>query len=220
MNGTAEHPSPDQRELSEVQLAVANRVWELLYANTPASGFDYHGATLKEVQEYSEATLRNIEPAIQEENGIATGIAEQINGGYNHNVINDTLHFHRKTGATDYLRTIADVSALNYYGAVNQHIDLSSADEHVQQQCIALMKFAKLIDTFPEEGPSPFLEYHDDLHYDLRVIKDDQLERLIVDRPDDVERIAEIVLKHRTSNAAAINGILEGAFPPVAEGYL
>lgn len=211
-------PSPELSE-SELRLAVADRVHELVHNSAPASPFDYHAAALKELQDYSGTPLRNIATAIQESSELAEGVAAQISAGYNPYAINDAIHLHRKTEAKDYLRTVSDVSALYYYERVNVHDDLSIADEDIQQQCIALMKFARRIDTLPQE-PSPFLDYTDGLEYDLRIINDEGLVNLIANRPGDVEKIAEIVIEYRTSDAATVNGILEGELPPLANGHL
>lgn len=211
-------PTPPMNDLSELRCAVETRVQEL-YDKNHDSTFDYSAYLKKEVQSYPERTLKNIDLATRNDGPLAQCVAEDIVHGEEQTLISATIHYYLRSGSTDYRRTALDVRTLINYAPFRNYRDIGDVDEHTQKQCLAMMKFTQLTDTMPA-AESPFLDYvpYDDS--DMRFIKDGSLIELIANRPDDVERIAEIVLQHGTSNAAAINGILEGALPPVAEGYL
>ena len=208
---------PAQKSIEEVKHSIVERIKALAFKDGPRG---IESFIADDIKWYPEKYLRNVEAALQHEEGdLALGVAEQITNGVVSTLVNDSIHFYWKTKSDDYWQTIAGVSALTHYAALSMHDDFSTADDRVQQQCMALMKFTRLIDTLPQE-PSPFLDYVDDFRIDARIINDESLITLITNRPDDVERIAEVVIEHRTSNGPAINGILEGALHPVSEGYL
>jgi hypothetical protein len=215
-------PSPSlpvQETSSPVRLTVTARIIELYDATHVPGGFDYRTYLKNDMQHYSESTLRAIDLALKDDGKLAESVAEHIVHGVDESVLRETLHYHQRSGSDDYLRTASEIRALGNYPVVSEHEDLSIVDEQTQKQCLALMRFSRLIDT-PQEFPSPFLDYVDNESYDSRVINSESLVALIAQRPDDVDKIAEIVLKYRTSNGAAVHGIMEGALPTTAEGYL
>jgi hypothetical protein len=209
---------PQHKSKSALHRAVTKRIAELYNMNHD-SAFDYRPYLTKEVRQYSEHTLHTMHRALRTDGDLAQVVAEQIVHGENALLIKETLHYYQKTESENYWRTASEIRTLANYSATNQHDDLTTVDENTQQSCIALMTFPRLIDTLPQT-PSPFLDYLAGEHHDSRVINDDDLATLIAQRPDDTERIAEIVLKHGTTDAAIINGILEGALPALADGHL
>jgi hypothetical protein len=214
-------PSPKlspEEDANKLRLALTARIIEL-YDASHSSGFNYRGYLKKDMERYSERTLQTIDLALKNNGNFAECVAESIVHGANESTLNETIHYYRKSGSDDYLRTAAEMQALGHYPVVSENGDLSVVDEQTQKQCLALMKFPRLVDTLPE-SPSPFLNYVEGEAYDSRVINSESLVALIAQRPDDVERIAEIVLQYRTSNGAAVHGIMEGALPTTAEGYL
>lgn len=172
----------------------------------------------EQVQGYPERAVRHIELALQGSDDLAQGVAEQLVLAENPTFILETIHYYGKTNSKDFWTTEAEVRALHQYPVVNINNDLSAVDEYVQQQCLALMKFPQLIDA--PRSPSPFLDYLPGDRRDTRVINTPELATLIAMRPEDVEQIAEIVLKYRTSDAATINGLLNGERPTFAAGHL
>lgn len=214
-------PSPSlssDEDLNALQITVIERIVEL-YDKTHQSGFDYRPYLLHDIKKYSESMLRTLELTLKEDTELSVSVSEQVVNGTGEYTLNETIHYYKKSGSDDYLRTAAEVQALGEYSVVSGHGDLSLVDEQTQKQCLALMRFPRLVDTLPA-SPSPFLEYTDSGAYDLRIIRSESLVSLIAQRPDDVERIAEIVLQYRTSNGAAVHGIMEGVLPTTAEGYL
>lgn len=214
-------PSPSlsfSEKADKLRLAVTARIIEL-YDASHQTGFNYHSYLKNDMQQFSERTLHIIDLALKDNKSLAECVAESIVHGANESTLNETIHYYRKSESDDYMRTAAEVQALGNYPVVSEHDDLSVVDEQTQKQCLALMKFPRLVDTLPE-SPSPYLNYVEGEAYDSRVIKSESLAALIAQRPDDVERIAEIVLQYRTSNGAAVHGIMEGALPTTAEGYL
>lgn len=209
--------APDGYNTPMLRVTLMERT-AALYDKSHQSGFDYRTALMADIKAFSTRTLQLLERYLYDDS-IAESVAEQIVHGTPENALIETAHYYKKTGSTDFLLTAAEVQALGHYSFVGGYEDLSVVDEEVQQQCIALMKFTRLIDTLPE-SPSPFLNYEDSGAYDLRIINDPSLVNLIGERPNDVDRIAELVLKHGTSNGAAIKGIMEGMNPTTAEGYL
>jgi len=218
---TASLPSPSlpkSRSINLVRTAVTERIAEL-YNMTHESGFDYRPHLAKEVQRYLEETLHMVDLALRNDSDLAQGVAESIVHGESELIVKESIHYYKKTNSDNYWRTVSEIRALRHYTAVNTHMDITEVDDNIQKRCIALMRFPRLIDTLPET-PSKFLSYNEADHYDSRVINNDDLATLITQRPDDMEQIAEIVLQYGTSDAAVINGLLEGALPALAEGHL
>lgn len=215
-------PSPKlspHEDANKLRLALTARIIELYDASHVPGGYNYRGYLTKDMDKYSERTLHTIDLALKNNGNFAECVAESIVHGANESTLNETIHYYWKSGSDDYLRTAAEMQALGHYPVVSENEDLSVVDEQTQQQCLALMKFPRLVDTLPV-SPSPFLDYVASEAYDSRVINSESLVALIAQRPDDVEKIAEIVLKYGTSNGAAVHGIMEGALPTTAEGYL
>lgn len=209
-------PVAAKKDTNEVRRAVTERIIELRDVQS-GGPFDHAAYIADEVQKYSERTLRNVELALLgNDYELAEAVAEQIGLAQTEFTVNTSIHFYWRSESDDYWKTVAEVSALLHYPFINQYDDLT-VDETIQQQCLALMKFTRLIDKLPY---SPHLDYIDDQNYDARVINDESLVALIVNRPEDVERIAEIVIEYGTSNGPTINGIMAGELPAVAEGYL
>lgn len=218
---SASLPSPSlpvTDSIDTLQLAVMERIVEL-YDKNHQSGFDYRPYLMTDIKKYSENMLHSLKLTLKDDTDLSESVAEQVVNGTGESTLNETIHYYKKSGSDDYLRTAAEVQALGEYSVVSSHEDLSLVDEPTQKQCLALMKFPRLVDTLPK-SPSPFLDYTDSGAYDLRIIRSESLVNLIAQRPDDVEKIAEIALEYGTSNGAAINGIMDGAFPTTAEGYL
>lgn len=220
-NASTPLPSPSlprHKSMTDLRSSVTERIAEL-YNQNHQSAFDYRPYLAKEIQQYPEQTLRTIDHALQTDNDLAQGIAESIVHGESMTVLKETLHYYQKTESENYWRTASEVRALEHYTAIDTLSDLTAVDEDTQKSCIALMTFPRLIDNLPAT-PSPFLDYIADEHYDRRIIKDDDLATLIAQRPDDTERIAEIVLQRGTTDAPTINGLLDGALPALADGHL
>jgi len=204
---------PQHKSINDVRTAVIERVAEL-YNMTHESGFDYRPSLAKGVQRYLEETLHIVDLALRKDGDLAQGVAKSIVHGESELIVKESIHYYEKTNSDNYWRTVSEVRALRHYTAVNIHMDLTEVDSNIQKSCIALMRFPPLIDVFPR---SPFLNYSESDHY---FINNDDLATLITQRPDDIEKIAEIVLQYGTSDAAAINGLLDGALPALAEGHL
>lgn len=207
---------PLNNDLTKKRMAVAERIIGL---SGRLNDRTLHSYVFTEVQDYSASTVANIERALQNDDQLARSVAEDLVNGEEGKFVSEALHFYWKTGSTDYQGIALDVRTLTHYPPFIVHRELIDTDENTQKQCLAFLRFPHLIDT-PPNYPSPFINY---INYDdrqMKYIKDQTLVNLIANRPDDIERIAEIILQHRTSDGATINGILEGTLPSLAEGQL
>lgn len=169
---------------------------------------------------YSESTLHSLSLIFTQDDDLARGVALHMMQGESEALVNETIFFYRLTDSHDYWKTAAEVRALGQYAPVSFYNDLSKEDEYVTDICLALMKVSRLIDTVPD-NPSPHLEYTPTGNlWDMAVIKDEELVNFIATRPEDADEIAEIIRDYDTTNPAAINGIMQGNTPSLAEGTL
>jgi hypothetical protein len=158
--------------------------------------------------------------------GLALGVMQHLSAGEVESLINEVIHFHHLSGGSSYWDSAALVRTLGQYSALEMHEDLSKTDDLVQQQCLAIMKAASVIDAesgHDKKSDSHPLEYLP-THYDrdMPIIKDESVVALIMEQPEDAEEIARIVAKHgdSESDAGFVVGIMRGINPALAEGGL
>lgn len=186
---------------------------------------------------FSEDALCFFCRVMAREDGFSVGAAKQIagwnfpyesdgvidNNGLEVTIRNNAL-FYPILGVEDYDELYGLVRGTqNTYQDADEEHDFRSLDKRGIEQCAALMMTTKKLN---EQYPLPL---SDDGHPVKRYLyggakvwslRSRQLYSLVMDRPEDMDKIVEMVVKHRTTNRASLNGLLMGIDAPLAEGAL
>lgn len=177
---------------------------------------------------YEFETLKIIETEMAKGGEIARGLCFQIDNEQYDQDIKYALHFYPMLGIDDYARVTALVEAAHRYPLNFQLHDLMLRDQEAQETAVAVMKLTHLIDLKTEipirhdEHPLGYAPLHSDHGEQWRyaTIRNHALVEYIMEHPDEVESVAEIVAKHNVTDPNAILGIRDGITPSLAEGSL
>lgn len=172
-------------------------------------------------KEASPEFLKELPELLNGDPEIAAGTATLLDkSALNEQRIREVAHFHPILGFDSYWETHAVVYGLRTTD-FEYHEDLRQ--EETEGPCIALMKATCAIlknlemDVENDQHPVRHMEVWSG---HLTLLKDKNLANLILERHEDAERIAEIVVKYQTGDANAVLGILEGAPPAIANGAI
>lgn len=218
-------PAPSLRSFGRKEMVEHNCA--LIEGLRPVTGYEaarIRQETWSTVNGYSDSFLRVLEKALKGDSRVASDVADQVRRGEFDEIIREGLHFFKRMGMTNYPRCAALVRSLNQYDALSQYPSTDLAEEHVQQQCIAIMNAAMVLTeetpfgTDKEHHLLQFIEIEGD--WTMPVIKDELLVEFIMERPDDAKEIARIAAKHMNSEPSFIIGIMHGINPAIAEGGL
>lgn len=214
-------PRPKGRD--EIIEGVITALWRL---SGPVGDYEAHQIRLVVSDHTTEFITRVVEISEGEDTDLALGVVQHISAGEVEPLINEVIHFHKLSGGTSYWDSSALVRTLGQYSALEMNEDLSKTDDLVQQQCLAIMKAASVIDTesrHDKKDDSHPLEYLP-THYgrNMPIIKDESILELIMEQPESAEEIARIVAEHGDSetDAGFVIGIMQGINPALAEGGL
>ena len=143
----------------------------------------------------------------------------------NEDVVNMAAHFipdlpdEAITGAASLLR------GLYVYPQLSQHVDYSKAESSVQLQCLGLVKVASCLEhhsgkNYVDDADAFPLEYSRIDYSNYRKIKDEPLVNLILERPEEADRMTAIIRANGEVDASTMRGLLDGMSPAFASGAL
>ena len=173
---------------------------------------------------YRDDFLVELVTALRGDRSVAEGVTAQVRLGELDEIIREGLHFFKRMDVKNYPKCAALVRSLNQYDVFDQYPNLVIAEEHVQQQCLALMHAAVVLIEETPLGTDPenhlLLFISTELDWAMPVIRDKRLVEMIMEQPDRADEIARIAAKHLNSDPNFILGIMHGIEHALAEGAL
>lgn len=143
-----------------------------------------------------------------------------------HDVVKTAAHFIPELPEAAWTGSSSLVRGLSRYEQLSGYSDHSTSEESVQSQCLALIKVASSLEhhnfTSYVESPAdtfPVVYEHTSLK-SYRYIRDASLVELILERPEDADRMARIIEEQGSISANTMRGLLEGSSSAFASGTL
>lgn len=168
--------------------------------------------------------LTLIEELFRSEDPLSTPVAGQLIEGRSIDFVAECIYLVPKLGIADYGDASSYVSAVRQYEEFRRLKDLSDIDPDTEQQVIAVITATRIIETehtaHTDDPDYPLQYIVTGSEWGLRVIKNERLVSMIMNRTQDAEVIARIVAKHGHTEPSAIEGIMEGIIPALADGAL
>jgi hypothetical protein len=142
------------------------------------------------------------------------------NGSHNASTIDEYLAFRpHLSDNTEISDTVAILRGLRHYRQLPRMDSYGEAPDSVQEQIVALIKSAGTIinvDSFQTDQPrNPLVRESGAV-----MLKEDDLIELVMARPSEAVRIAEIVIERDTHDAELIAAVLDTASPSLSTGVL
>lgn len=173
------------------------------------------------IGKYQADLVAQLVEAISDET-LPYNVSVLISYGEDSNYIREALCFypHIKTKSA----YLADVflKSLRHYPQLPNVPDYSSADELTRKQCIAIMIATDIIHSRMaiRDRVSFLTPKHSPAGDAVQMITGNGLVELLMDKPDDAHRIAEIIVTRATGDAELIKSILNHETPVLADGIL
>lgn len=115
------------------------------------------------------------------------------------------------------------IRSLRHYPQLPKHPDYSTADETTKNQCIALMIATDTIHNGiknVEEKYELLKSQQDATGEPIMLLDGDGLIELLMDKPDQAQQIADLIVARKTGNGDLIRDILNHETPALADGLL
>lgn len=178
------------------------------------------------LDEYSDKMLERLSAAWQPRTQIATAIAKMVYHGESEDFIREFATFGGVISdeTTGMEMAMSFVRSLHHYKQLPQVDDYSTANKKTKEACRALMVLAERLrderKQFSSDSPPVIGVPHDYDSYNTPVVQGDSLIQLVVDRPDDVQRIGDIVIARRTTDAQTIVDVMDYDIKSLSNGVL
>lgn len=173
---------------------------------------------------YTTEFLQDMEQRIRQCGDDAIGIAEQLAYGESAQTIRESIYFYDQISGSDYRRVSAHVESLRLHNVAPLINDLTHGDEKSQATLLAAFKvYAAIDDVFGDPMAAlehPLKPHHTTVTGEVVARMDDALINLIRERPEDGDRMVEIVTRHRTADPQTIRGMLNGFVISLVDGSL
>lgn len=167
---------------------------------------------------YPEA-MQRIEAALRHGGPLGEGVAVHLFNGTHGWIVTESLHYYPKLGIEEFNRVARLVFSLSSYDGAQK-----SPSDSEEQGYVNLMLLTHLIDTMStiaSDDPSHPLEYNNENdNWSVAKIRNAALVDYIITTPDDMNELAEIIIKYGVTDPNTIMGIREGIAPALAEGTL
>jgi hypothetical protein len=178
------------------------------------------------LEEYSDKTLARLHAAWQPRTQVSSAIALMVYHGESEAFLGEFAMFGGMIpdDSTGMHKAMSFVRALHHYPQLPQVDDYSTADEKTKQACRGLMALTSQLmearrdfdsDNQPVAGIA-----HDYDNYNTPVIQDEGLVQLVVDRPEDAQRIAEVAIARVTTDAQTIISVMDYDIKSLSSGVL
>jgi hypothetical protein len=168
--------------------------------------------------------LQDMERRIRKFGDDAIGIAEQLAYGESTQTIRETIYFYDQLSGSDYRRVSAHVESLRLHNVAPLINDLTYGNERSQATLLAVFKvYAAIDDAFgnPMNGSGhPLTAHHSTVSGEIVARMDDALIDLIRERPEDGDRMVEIITNSRNADPQVIRGLLNGFAISLVDGSL
>lgn len=178
------------------------------------------------LEEYSDRTLDRLSAAWKPRTQISSAIALMVHHSESEEFIREFATFGGivSDSTTGMNMAMSFVRSLHHYKQLPQVDDYSAADEKTKEACRSLIGLAERLrdarkDFGSDSQPIAGIP-HDYDSYDTPVIQSEGLVQLVVDRPEDVERIGDIAILRRTTDATAIVEVMDADIKSLSSGVL
>lgn len=178
------------------------------------------------LEEYSDQLLKRLNDVWKPRTQLSSAIAVMVYHGESEQFIREFAMFGGIVAdeTTGMSMAMSFVRSLHGYKELPQVEDYSAADAKTKAACRALLVLAERLrdgrKEFSEDEPPIIGVPHDYDSYNTPVIQDAGLVQLVVDRPDDVQRIGDIALARRTTDAETIISVMDYDTQSLASGVL
>lgn len=139
-------------------------------------------------------------------------------------IMSEIIHFFPSLHTESLYSALVYFKSMHHYPQLPPVEDFSKADQHTQEQYKAILTVMEALDDdmeiFPNPQPLPLSFTQNVNNEDVLVIDAPVIVALIMERPHESKRIAQIIIERRTRDAALIAMILDDTNPTLAEGNL
>jgi hypothetical protein len=204
--------------------AVATRIALKLYGDDPVNyDPDHYGRIRENLLGYSEGMLTLLQGSIGVSGGPLDLIGFLIYDEEEEPAIREALYFLEQCASTNsYPAVLCNlIQGLHQTDALPDCEDYSQADDLTRRQCIALINVLLcLMQTGVWVNGSDPQKHRVIGKRFSSFISNEELVRLIMDRPDDYPRIVQAIRQRKNATPAVIAEVLDSPAPSLSDGAL
>lgn len=175
---------------------------------------------------YSDDLLDRLAAAFKPRTQIASAIGLMVYHGESEAFVREFAKFGGMVPdeTTGMHMTISFIRALHMYPQLPQVEDYSTADEKTQEACRGLIQLSLRLrderNRFDSDNQPITTHDHDYDNYMTLTVASSELVQLVIDRPEDAGRIADIAVDRATTDAKAIASVLDYDTKSLSSGVL
>lgn len=183
--------------------------------------YDYLNTLSETLRGYSDGMLSRLDNGMYSDSSDLDLVDQLISDGEKEAGISEALFF-LKTVQTRQLSFVLNaVQGLHITSQLPEYADYSTADEMTIRQCIALVSVTvALMDSQGTELATSHLVHKPMQPRFATAVGDEGLVQLVMDHPDDHERIVRVIYERNTASVSVIAEVLNAAAPSLSDGSL
>jgi hypothetical protein len=211
-------------EMERVLPIILRALTEKMPSFENLTSLDLHSIEKNLREKYSMDFLRFYQKVLKGDLLVAEDFSRLIRDSAGEREITETHFFYTLLKADCFIDAYGLVSCLRRYESLKGRADFRSSGDRVREQCLAVMRATvKLEDECKldlADHQHPVQSFRTWQGVTKLSIKNTGLAELILNRPQDMEKIVDIVVTQRVTTPNTILGLLEGLTPAMAEGAL